>query len=65
MADCIVLDWKGLEEDGKAVKFSKEECVRVLKEYKDFRDHVSELANSMEIFRQEMDAEAEKNLKKS
>jgi len=65
MADCIVLDWKGLKEDDKPVKFSKEECVRVLKEYKDFRDHVSELANSMEIFRQEMDAEAEKNLKKS
>lgn len=64
MADCIVLDWKGLKEDDKPVKFSKEECVRVLKEYKDFRDHVSELANSMEIFRQEMDSEAEKNSKK-
>ena len=64
MAECIVLDWTGLEEDGKKVKYSREECIRVLKEYKDFRDHVSELANSMELFKREMDAEAEKNLKK-
>ena len=64
MTECIILDWKGLEEDGKTVKYSKAECTRILKEYKDFRDHVSELANSMELFKNEMDAEAEKNLKK-
>ena len=64
MAECIVLDWKGLKEDGKTIKYSKEECVRILKEYKDFRDQVSELATSMELFKREMDAEAEKNLKK-
>jgi hypothetical protein len=64
MAECIVLDWQGLEEDGKKIKYSRDECVRVLKEYKDFRDHISELANSMELFKREMDAESEKNLKK-
>lgn len=65
MAESIVLDWKGMEEDGKPVKYSKEECMRVLKAYKDFRDEISERAGSMELFKREMDAESEKNSKKS
>lgn len=65
MAESIVLDWKGLEEDGKPVKYSRETCARILKEYKDFRELVSDLSNSLELFKAEMDAEAEKNSRKS
>lgn len=65
MADSIVLDWQGLEEDGKVVKYSKEECVRVLKEYKDFRDHINDLAGSIALFKLQADEESEKNSKKS
>ena len=36
MADTILLDWKGLKEDGKEVVYNKEECVRILVEYPRF-----------------------------
>ena len=65
MAETIVLDWSGMEEDGKDIKYSKEECFRILKSYPDFKNEVSFRSESMELFKQEMDAETEKNSKKS
>ena len=61
MAKNILLDWEGLEEDGVAVPYSYENAIRILTEYKDLRDYVSDIANEMESFKAEEDEEAEKN----
>ena len=61
MAEAIVIDWKGLQEDGKELKYSKTEAIRILTTYKDFRDQVSEIANDMESFKAVEDESAEKN----
>ena len=61
MAKNILLDWKGLEEDGVAVPYNYDNAVRILTEYKDLRDYVSDIANEMESFKAEEDEEAEKN----
>jgi len=61
MAETILLGWEGLEEDGVPVTYSTTEAVRMLTEYKDFRDMVSEIASEMEAFKVEDDEEAEGN----
>ena len=61
MAKNILLDWEGLEEDGVAVPYNYDNAVRILTEYKDLRDYVSDIANEMESFKAEEDEEAEKN----
>jgi len=61
MAKTILLDWEGLQEDGADVPYSYENAVRILTEYRDLRDYVSDIANEMEAFRAELDEEAEKN----
>jgi hypothetical protein len=61
MAKNILLDWKGLEEDGVVVPYSYDNAIRILTEYKDLRDYVSDIANEMESFRADEDEEAEKN----
>jgi len=65
MAEKIVLSWKGLKEDGKLVPYTKKEAIRVLNEYKDFRDAIMEIAGEMETFKNIDDEDAEKNSKKS
>ena len=61
MAETILLNWEGLEEDGNPVEYSKAEAVRMLTKYRDFRNHVSELAGSISLFKQTEDEESEKN----
>ena len=61
MAKCILLDWKGLQEDGKDLPYSYDNAVRILTEYRDLRDYVSDIANEIETFKLEEDEEAEKN----
>ena len=50
MADTILLDWKGLKEDGKEIAYSKEECVRILTEYPDVRDMIFEISNEAQLY---------------
>ena len=61
MAKNILLDWKGLEEDGVELPYSYENAVRILTDYKDLRDYVSDIANEMDSFKAEEDEEGEKN----
>ena len=61
MAKTILLDWKGLEEDGMEVPFSDEAALRILTDYKDLRDYISDISNDIEVFKQEDDEDAEKN----
>ncbi len=65
MARTVLLDWEGIEEDGKKVLYSFDEARRLLTEYKEFRDQVSEIASELETFQDNEDEETVKNLKMS
>jgi hypothetical protein len=54
-AECILLDWKNLEEDGIAIAYSKENAMRMLTDYSDFRDLVSSMAEERKTFQREVD----------
>lgn len=59
MANTILLDWKGIEDDkGKPIKYTVEAAGQLLNDLKDFRALVFELATEQQTFRrQEMEAE--------
>jgi len=61
MAECLLLDWEGLKIDDKAVPYSVAKATELLTEYKDFREEVASIAQSMELFRAEEIEDAEKN----
>jgi hypothetical protein len=61
MARTVLLDWEGIAEDGKAVPFSVENAYRLMKEYPDFRNVVSEVAQEMETFKEIDTEDATKN----
>ena len=63
MADTILLDWKGLKEDGKEVPYSKEECVRVLTDYPDVRLMIFEISNEAQLYHDESVGKTIKNSK--
>ena len=63
MADTILLDWKGLKEDGKEVAYSKEECVRILTEYPDIRSMIFEISNEAQLYHDESVGKTVKNSK--
>lgn len=63
IAECILLDWKGLEDDnGKSIKYSQDRAYELLTGLKDFRLLVAEIAMEGEAFRM---AEAEEEGKSS
>jgi hypothetical protein len=61
MAECLLLDWDGLVIDEKAVPYSVSQAIELLTEYKDFREEVAEIAQSMDLFRSKEVEDAEKN----
>jgi hypothetical protein len=61
MAKNILLGWRGLKEDDVEIEYSYTEAVRVLTEYKDLRDIVSDIANEMDSFKDEDEEEGKKN----
>lgn len=64
LAESVLLDWEGLEENGKPLPYSKKAALDLLTnpQLKDFRDLVAELANESELFHQQDVDEAEGNL---
>ena len=60
MAETILLDWKGFEENGKEIKYSKEKSIEYLN-IKDFRDFVAQCSEDFSLFKDEEDKQAEKN----
>ena len=65
MANTVLLDWEGIEENGKRLSYNPANAKRLLTEYPDFREMISDLAGEMETFKQEFDEESEKNSRKS
>ncbi|MEZ0231900.1 MAG: hypothetical protein ACAH12_03600 [Methylophilaceae bacterium] len=61
LAEGVLLGWKGLKDDGKAVTYSKDEAIRLMTEYPDFRDQVLSLSTSIELFQSQEEAEVIKN----
>jgi hypothetical protein len=56
----ILLDWRGLEEDGTPLAYSQAECKRVLLGSRDFRDIIVAISKEAEVYREaliEEDAE--------
>lgn len=62
VAKHVVIGWRGIEVDGKAVKYSPEAAEKLMKEFEDFQEDVLTAANSRETFRKEVIEENEKNL---
>lgn len=54
LAECILLDWKGMKEGGVVLPFSKENALRIFGDPKlhDFRDLVLNLSQNARLFRE-------------
>lgn len=50
-ADFVVLDWRGWLDEGKAIPFSSENCVKLFHASREIYDHVAEQANNLNNFR--------------
>lgn len=62
VATNILIDWKGLEDsDGKEIKYSVEEALKIFDSHPDFYDMIIEIAQDVELFRGEDLAGAEEN----
>ena len=52
MAEALLLDWRGLEDDdGKAIAHDKDTAVGLLTDLKDFRNQVAAIAMEAETYR--------------
>lgn len=60
----VILNWKGLKEDGKEIKYSPEKAYELLSNpiYRDFRELILAIAQEIEIFKE---IEKEEGLKNS
>ncbi len=57
----VILDWKGLYNEGKVVKYSPETAEKMLLRYPDFREMVWDLANDFARFRKDALVDDAKN----
>lgn len=64
MAESILLDWRGLEEKGKSIQYSKAKAIELLR-IKDFCGLVTAISKTQENFRAQVHAEGVDNLKKT
>ncbi len=55
-AETILLDWKGLKENGEELEYSKETAHRVLNESEWLNELVEEIAREQEFFKAEVEA---------
>jgi hypothetical protein len=61
MADHILLDWRDVEADGKAVPYTKEAAYRALKEHDELRSFVQEVAMDITYFKVKQEEKEVKN----
>lgn len=60
-AEAILLEWKGIQENGKNLPYTRENAARLLKEYADFREDIAAIAMNMENFKREQEEATAKN----
>lgn len=61
VAKHVLVGWRGITIDGKAVKYSPEKAEELMKKFDDFQEDVLTAANTRETFRREVVEENEKN----
>ncbi|NUB24710.1 hypothetical protein [Azospirillum brasilense] len=61
IAETVLRDWEGIDDEGVPVPYSRENAVRILTDIKAFRDIVVSIADRMETFRRETIETSEKN----
>lgn len=61
MAEAVLLDWRGIEEGGATLPYSREAAERLLAQYKDFRETVAALAGDMANYQAQDEAAARGN----
>jgi len=64
LSETIVLDWEGVEDEGMEIPYSKDAAVALLTKYPELRNYINDIANELEGFQEELNEEAEENLKK-
>jgi hypothetical protein len=62
LAETILLDWKGISDEGKVLKYSISVAREQLKKYKDLRNFVWDTANEEALYHEE---EVEEDVKNS
>lgn len=61
LSRAILLNWRGIKEDGKDVPFTPEEAKRMFKAYPDFADFVAGYAQEHTVFQDENEKERQGN----
>lgn len=62
MSKTILLDWEGLSEGGKEIKYSQQKAKEIMMQYPQFMDAVTEIASDNELYRLSVREEAKGNL---
>lgn len=57
----VLIGWKGIKVDGKAVKYSPEKAEELMERFEDFQEDVLTASNTRETFRRQVIEENEKN----
>ncbi len=52
LAETILVGWEGIELDGETLTYSRENALRLIQELPDFKTTVTEIANTMEAYRE-------------
>ncbi len=61
-AEAVVIGWKGVkDESGKDMKFTKENCVKLLTDLPDLFNDIQDQADKISLFRKEETEEIAKN----
>lgn len=61
LADTVLLDWKGISDEGKILKYDKKLVVEQLTKYKDLVKFVWETASEDALYHADQEEEDEKN----
>jgi len=61
LATDVLLDWNGIEVNGKSVPYSKEKAIELLTDMPDFREVIARMASNIELFQQKIEAAVAKN----
>jgi hypothetical protein len=65
LAETVVIDWEGVDFDGKPLPYSTENALKVLTELKDLREDIVTVSGEQSTFRIAEIEDSEKNLSKS
>ena len=65
LAETGLVDWEGVEFDGKPIKYSPKAAEKLLNELKDFREDILLVANDLSNFRADEIEDSSKNSPKS